>query len=507
MPRKVFLGYLLVLWAALLSRPALFLARGWSALHYPFELDYGEGVVIWQAQQVTNLTLAFRSIDKFPHMVFHYPPLYHLTSRLFDLATGDLLVAGRLVSILSTLGIGLLSGLIVWSALPRRMALSVRATGAVAGAALCFSLESLGWAVYMRVDMLALFLEFAGIYLYLEGSRRPSLEYAGFFCFFLALFAKQTMIAGPLACGIVALLVAPGRAVRQLGLLIACAGLSMAALELMTHGQFFRHLFLYNRNPVSLASLMSILRPNIVAMGSIASAALALPVAFMAGLFARPRGRSARFRAAMLHSPSHRFMAVVGLFLVFAAGVSLTAAKVGASQNYMLEWNLAACPLAAMLVADVLHGWQRQRRVLPTHVAILCLAVVFTRAFGGLQATSFIFEDPDGVRRQNAAAVLERIKGVAGPVYSTDMVLLYRARKALAAEPAIISVLAEQGQWDDTPFVKRIESGYFGLIVSSRFPLSDRLMFSPGVAAAIERAYEPRERIGSYTLYRPRGSG
>jgi hypothetical protein len=87
------------------------------------------------------------------------------------------------------------------------------------------------------------------------------------------------------------------------------------------------------------------------------------------------------------------------------------------------------------------------------------------------------------------------------------MVLLYRGRKALAAEPAIISVLAEQGQWDDTPFVKRIESGYFGLIVSSRFPLSDRLMFSPGVAAAIERAYEPRERIGSYTLYRPRGSG
>ena len=105
--------------------------------------------------------------------------------------------------------------------------------------------------------------------------------------------------------------------------------------------------------------------------------------------------------------------------------------------------------------------------------------------------------------RQNAAAVLEPISQTEGPVYSTDMVLLYRAGKALAAEPAIISVLAEHGQWDDTPFVNRIESGYFGLIVSSRFPLTERLMFSPAVQAAIERAYEPRERIGAYTLYRP----
>jgi len=87
------------------------------------------------------------------------------------------------------------------------------------------------------------------------------------------------------------------------------------------------------------------------------------------------------------------------------------------------------------------------------------------------------------------------------------MVLLYRAGKALAAEPAIISVLAEHGQWDDTPFVNRIESGYFGLIVSSRFPLTERLMFSPAVQAAIERAYEPRERIGAYTLTGPVYSG
>jgi len=503
---KAFAGYLLVLWAILLSRVAAFLGRGWAVVHYPFELDYGEGVLIWQAQHVTDLTQAYRSITQFPHVVFHYPPLYHLMSRLAEPATGDLLVAGRLVSVLSTLGVSVLSALIVWSALPRKMPLSVRATGAMAGAALCFSVDSLGWAFYMRVDIFAVFLEFAGIYLYLQGRRRPALEYAAFFCFFLALYTKQTMIAGPLACGIIALLIAPGKAIKPIGFLIVCAGATMAALVLMTRGHFFQNLFLYNRNPMSLASLVSILRPNVLAMGPMAAAAAGLPVAFLAGLLARRSESLGRFRAAMRHSPFHRFVAVGGLFLLFALGVSLTAAKVGASQNYMLEWNLAACPLAALLFADVLYWWRRQRRLQPASVVILLVAVLATHAFGGFPFSAALYEDPDGSGRQNAAAVLERIRQVDGPVYSTDMVLLYRAGKALAAEPAIISVLAEHGQWDDTPFVNRIESGYFGLIVSSRFPLSERLMFSPGVEAAITRAYEPRERIGAYTLYRPRST-
>ena len=48
--------------------------------------------------------------------------------------------------------------------------------------------------------------------------------------------------------------------------------------------------------------------------------------------------------------------------------------------------------------------------------------------------------------QQQAAIVLERIRQVEGPVYSTDMVLLYRAGKSVAAEPFMISVLAESGR-------------------------------------------------------------
>jgi hypothetical protein len=500
--KKLFSVYLFLVWATLLLGLVAFLARGWRALHNPFQLDYGEGGVIWQAQHVTNLKLAYRSINQFPHLGFNYPPLYHLASRLLDLATGDLLIAGRLISILSTLGISFFSGLIVWSVLPPRMPVSVRATGAALGATLCYSIYTLVWAVYMRVDMLALFFEFAGIYLYLQGRRWQVLEYAAFFCFFLALYTKPTMIAGLIACAVVAVLIAPRKAFKQTGFLITCSAVTFAALVLATHGQFYRNIFLYNRNPFSYALLSSILKRNIAGVGPITAVALALPFAFLAGLLARTGGRLDRFRAAMLHSPFHRATAVGGLFLIVAILISFAAARTGATFNYMLEWNLAACPLAALLFSDVLYWWQRQRRLPPVYAAILLLPVIHT--LGEVGITSFTHEDWDIARSQrDAAAVLERIRQVEQPVYSTDMVLLYRAGKPPAAEPAMVSVLAEQGQWDDSPFANRIESGYFGLIVS-RYPLSERWMYSPRVETAIWRAYEPSETIGDYRLYRPR---
>jgi hypothetical protein len=82
-------------------------------------------------------------------------------------------------------------------------------------------------------------------------------------------------------------------------------------------------------------------------------------------------------------------------------------------------------------------------------------------------------------------------------------VVMYRAGKELAAEPAIITVLARTGQWDESSFVKRIDSGSFGLIVT-RSSLSNRLMYSPRVQSAIERSYESSEQFGEFRLYRPR---
>src|SRR5436309_2747971 len=68
----------------------------------PLELDYGEGLVIWQASQVFDLKTAFHPIESFPHMVFHYTPLYHIVLRGVTAVLGNALVSGRLISMAAT---------------------------------------------------------------------------------------------------------------------------------------------------------------------------------------------------------------------------------------------------------------------------------------------------------------------------------------------------------------------------------------------------------------------
>src|SRR5579863_5819547 len=82
-----------------------FLFEAIRSLRVPDERDYGEGIVLWQAAHVTNLKTAYHSVDQYPHIVFHYPPVYHLLARTAALTTGDLLTGGRSVSILAFLAI------------------------------------------------------------------------------------------------------------------------------------------------------------------------------------------------------------------------------------------------------------------------------------------------------------------------------------------------------------------------------------------------------------------
>src|SRR5215211_2401929 len=90
-----------------------------NSLKRPGEIDYGEGIVMWQAANVTDWTKAFHPIENYPHVVFHYTPLFHLTARLLNFFTGDLLVAGRLTSVLSLAGTCLVGALLTANVLPR----------------------------------------------------------------------------------------------------------------------------------------------------------------------------------------------------------------------------------------------------------------------------------------------------------------------------------------------------------------------------------------------------
>ncbi|MGD0500019.1 MAG: hypothetical protein ABSC23_16460 [Bryobacteraceae bacterium] len=472
-----------------------FAARAASDVRNPAALDYGEGIVLWQAQAVGDLPDAYGRIDGLRNIVFNYSPLYHVVIRFVSLFTGDLLRAGRLVSATAAILISLLAGALVFRVLPRRIPRMTRLSGALTGALLAYSVPSLEWARYVRVDLLANLLAFLGVYLFIAGARRPVLQYAAFFCFFLALFTKQTMIAAPAVCAFVALRRDRRLALRLIALLAGCGSVTLAILAAATQGRILLHLFRYEANPVDVTHFYNMAKTNLLGMQGIAALGLALPVWFGCRAFRRHMP----FQAAT-HSAYRRAVTVLGIYLPAAFIFSFTALKRGSDINYFLEWNLACCPLAGVLVGATLYSWRR-RRFQPHHAVILALPLL-----AGLLAIhlSGFSGQPWKTYSQGSAEALERVRQVKGPVYSEDMTLLYHAHKAVYAEPGIITLLAGRA-WDETPFVNRIRSGFFELIVV-KSGLWNREIYTPAVAAAIQSAYDLRGTAGDYQLYYRRGA-
>jgi hypothetical protein len=172
--------------------------------------------------------------------------------------------------------------------------------------------------------------------------------------------------------------------------------------------------------------------------------------------------------------------------------VSFTAIKQGSNYNYFLEWDLAAAPLAGLLVGRTLAGLRQPSDL--TGVVAVALLVPVALGARGIRKPAI----PEAVKNQPYSRILDRIEQAHGPVYSEDMVLLNLARKRIYGEPSILSSLSAVGAWDESPLTNQIHSGFFALIVQ-KHP-NDSLYFSPGVQSAIRDAYRVSERDGEYTL-------
>ena len=496
--------YVTVLFFLAVCSGAAYFYRIGTTVAYPYELDYGEGIVLWQAAHVSTLTQAYHPITQYPYIVFHYPPLYHAVSLAVSKLTGDLLLAGRLVSWLSTLGICLTLAWIVYRSLPARAPKIAKTGGAILAAALPCGLKPMDWAQLMRVDMLALWLTFAGLAVFILGKTAAS-RYAAFVLFIAALYTRQTLIAAPLACLTVAAILNFRQAIKLLGFVVVLGAAVMSWLLLATHGQILLHIFLYNQNPFSVRRAITYEDQNLqwtlpllalagaAAVGSILDVARAFRARKLVPLQARLA--TSTYRVALLTLTVHFLLSAV---------LSLAIGKVGSNINYFLECDLSACALAGLLVGRLIWGSRRTAWVAPaTAVAyLLPLLLIAQQAETGIHSlptASISQERADYIR--SSEALVDILRASPEPVMSENMTLLYRAGKQVPFEPAIVAGLAEVGTWDETPLIDMIRQRKFSVMIIRQ--LEGSFLYSPGVARAIEENYHPAERYGGYTVYRP----
>ena len=480
----------------------LFFAVEIRDLRSPYQRDYGEGHVLWLTMRMLDSGKAYQPLDNPPYVVCPYTPLFMLTTGLVHMLGINLLTAGRALSLFSTLGVGVALAFIVVKVTPGRAPLLQRVAGAAFTGVLPLLMDDvLGWASLMRVDMLALFLMYAGVGVYLSaGGREVCLHLSGVL-FVLAIFTKQTMISGPLACLAVGLLVDPRRTLRvcaSAGLLLV-AGVACAAA--VTHGGFLTHILTYNRNPFSWKVAGVAVYSH--ARGSwpwLAAAAAAVFAAWNPRVIRRQGWW--RFLEIRLTNLYGRAVGVAALNCAFAAVLMVTIGKMGASYNHLLAWDISTCLLCGLLLCRILASWAIRPnvgRAAAWACALLLFGLLLPPASLVVKALHSL-DSPD--RLPADEEVLEIVRRTPGPVFSENLLLPIQAGRPVLAEPATLTFLTLDGRWNERPYVSLFERQYFGLLVAYDIEFGER--YSPALTSAIKGAYVLRQRIGPYSLYYPR---
>jgi hypothetical protein len=469
-----------------------------SSATYPYDLDYGEGIV-WQ--QMINIAAGggYAPIGVFPAIVYHYPPVYHLVvSALVWICGSDGLTTGRMVSLLSTLAsIGLVVRL-AFAAMPLHHPRRVRMLAALfAGGCVASSPTIVYWASLMRVDMLASMLSLAGLALTLGSTTRPMRIALAALCFVLAIYTKQTSIAAPAAAFVTLWLTRP----RAAWVLFAwCGGLglcALAGLSLMSHGGFLHHTLLYNLNRVDLSRVQIL---PFVILPQISTVVIAL--LGIAATWRRLRPNAfASMRTKLFANPGDFAAFLLLAFLVIRTAMLPTVLKSGASDNYLIEWLYAVAVLVgvgAIPVIDAALMGRQWPRALVIAMVVIGVPIQVYR--------SLIADNCCNMLTTPYANIVARIARSPRPVVSDAMVLLIRGGQPVRWEPAIAAELGHTGLYDEAAFAKLVRAGHFGFFVTAG-DRGERLYderYNLVVADAIDAAYPRRERYGDLVLHLPR---
>ena len=481
----------------------------WQALHYPYGLDYSEGL-IWQQVLWLGGPHMYGDISHYPFVVYVYPPLYLLCVRALTAADIGMLAAGRGLSIVSTLALCCLLGLVVWRACrPMARPLSAGIAAAMAASLPATLLPVISWSVLMRVDMLALALTYAGLALGTYALRRPRLLYPAVLAFVAAVFTKQIYLAAPVSLAAVMLVRSPGVAVRAFAL-GAAVGLALVAwLSWITDGGFVRHIFLYNVDRVNVSAALRQVADWLAAYPILAALVVAsVWLAWRRMLMRQNLAGLGGLAAAIRGDEWAAFLMLMTIYLVLTTAMLVSAGKIGASRNYFLEWMSVWCVWIGLLAARIADTYDSaaHSKVLLRAVRLGLSTALFLQIFALPHAIDMLRTTQlSSEHRMQAASLLERVKALPEPVLSDDMVLLMQTGHELGIEPGIMLELAGTGVWDERKLIGMLADRRFSAVITAYDPGDPTFnaRYLPATQAAMLANYPVIQRFGDYRLRVP----
>jgi hypothetical protein len=504
--RALVLCMLLLVTALMLRNVASLLMFAGTSLSYPYSFDYGEGIV-WQQMRDMLQGTAYGPLGVFPALVYHYPPVFHLTAAAAaGVAGADQLAAGRAVEVISTFASAALLAILTMQALGQEASRTIRiACGACAALFFLNCLPVITWAPLMRVDMLSGALALLGLVVTIRAVSRPGWIHAAAIAFVLSLYTKQISVAAPMAAFGVMLLVDWWTALRGIGTATVLGLVVLGTLCWMTDGGFARHIFLYNVNRLDLTRIWMLVDGIVDAVPLLVLAAFGLAAGWR-GMHGPAAAGFNEWTRRLRNDPAAFAVAVLTVFLILKTLMLSAILKSGSNNNYFIEWLAAVVVLAGIAMRPPLT--LAAGGVAPTQKApllvVLAAIVVLTQNVATMPMWSMNRQLLD--RQAVLATVIPKIAAASKPVIADDMTLPIRAGKSVEWEPAIFAELGASGVYDEAAFVRMVRDGAFAFFVTAGRP-GDTWFdqhFNPAVQAAIKEAYPVQQDLGEYVLHLPR---
>jgi hypothetical protein len=450
-------------------------------------LDYGEGIVWQQAALIPGPSM-YATRSDLPFIVFHYPPLYYLVTHLAGVFMPDLLAAGRLVSALSAVTIAMVVAGLVLAATPAGPRRTLRFACAGVAGLLAYDVHALRvWGILMRVDTLAVALAVAGILVAAWSNGRWRSTTCALLLCVAAVYCKQTELPAGVAVFAVAVLRNPRAAFAAAGVALVAGLLPLAGLQWATHGGFLYNIVGDNINRFGFA----------YGVRTLTLESPSLPLALLivcAGVCLIPRALSWHEWVGGLSDRVMAARALLLLHLALSTVMLATIFKSGSTVNYFLEWLCIGSALAGVFLYDKMS----KTGSAPIVLATLCAAVL-------LLPVSYMQDHQSTADQALQDALVQRIRAVAKPVASEDMVMLMRAGKPVIYEPAIVTELAALGRWDERPLVNMIASGGFAFMLTHDDEPGATPRRTLAVNQAMRDAYPVVEQVGPRLwMHRPR---
>ena len=419
-------------------------------LQQPFELNFGEADVLNAGVRIVKGLTPYPNPREWPVILNPYGPVFYLGVALAVKIFGVGFAAPRLLVLSAAVGLVVVLMLLLW-----RWTHNWAVAVAFACAFLWF--QTALWATVLRVDVPAVALSLLGLYLFVAHPRK---WVGAAMVFVLALLCKITAVAAPAACVLWLLWKRnPVRAAKFAGLLALLLALGFAVTQWWSGGYFLFHTFwthpdLYDWHLLWRKTTEQLLANWVFAL---------LTLIYLANAV----------RLRRLELPF--------FYICLALLGTVTAGKVGANTNHLLESSAALCLGGGLGWTALAEAASLSRRA----TAFMGLVAVGIAAGTLLSYHSLDY----GWTGAGCAAVYDAVRRSPGERVLSENVgaVVLAGKEVMISDPFVYTQLVERAGWSDRELQERIRQHYFDLIVIGGPLYSQR--WSAGVRQTIAERY------------------